>query len=198
MVNKILLEIITITPSITQNNSFAVVLGETRGNRRLPIVIGSSEAQAIAVALENMTPPRPLTHDLIKNLLTTFDISIKEVIISRLLDGIFFSQLVCEREGQEEIVDSRTSDAIALAIRYGCPIYIYSSILDSAGMELMDMEEDTAEELQEREQPEETSVSDFSVYTSKELEVLLNEALDNEDYEKAARVRDELNKRRKE
>lgn len=195
MIQKLSLEIITIAPSVAQNQSYTVVLGEVKGTRRLPIVIGGTEAQAIVLALENMTPSRPLTHDLIRNILNTFDVIIREVVISNLVDGIFYAQLVCIKDGEEFIIDSRTSDALALAVRYGCPIYIYGNILDSVGVEYMDMGDEPAS--REPEPEEEQEGSDYSIYTVKELEVLLNEALSEENYEKAARVRDELNKRGK-
>ena len=139
--NKIELEIVAISQSFTQNHSYAVVLGETIGKRRLPIVIGGSEAQAIAVAMENMNPSRPLTHDLIKSIFDNFDIVLKEVVINNLLDGVFFAKLICLKDRQEFEIDSRSSDAIALAVRFGCPIYTYETILDSAGIIL----EETAE-----------------------------------------------------
>ena len=193
--NKIALEIITIAPSVAQNQSYAVILGEIKGKRRLPIVIGMSEAQAIAMAMENMTPGRPLTHDLIKNILTTFDTSIKEVLINNLLEGVFYAQLICDKDGDEYIIDSRTSDALAMAVRFGCPIYIYSHILDSAGMEYVESEEEGTDEPQDMFEEEEPS--DYGIYTAKELDALLREALESEDYEKAARVRDEMKRRAK-
>lgn len=193
--NKIALEIITIAPSVAQNQSYAVILGEIKGKRRLPIVIGMSEAQAIAMAMENMTPGRPLTHDLIKNILSTFDTSIKEVLINNLLEGVFYAQLICDKDGDEYIIDSRTSDALAMAVRFGCPIYIYSHILDSAGMEYVESEEEGTDEPQDMFEEEEPS--DYGIYTAKELDALLREALESEDYEKAARVRDEMKRRAK-
>jgi uncharacterized protein len=193
--NKIALEIITIAPSVAQNQSYAVILGEIKGKRRLPIVIGMSEAQAIAMAMENMTPGRPLTHDLIKNILTTFDTTIKEVLINNLLEGVFYAQLICDKDGDEYIIDSRTSDALAMAVRFGCPIYIYSHIMDSAGMEYVESEEDDSGEPQDIFEEEEPS--DYGIYTAKELDALLREALESEDYEKAARVRDEMKRRAK-
>jgi bifunctional DNase/RNase len=196
--NKLALQIINITPSVAQNQSYAVVLGEIRGNRRLPIVIGMAEAQAIAMALENMIPPRPLTHDLIKNILTTFDIHVREVLINNLVEGVFYSQLICDKDGEEYIIDSRTSDALAIAVRYGCPIYIYSHIMDSAGVELMESEEDESDEIASAGKYEmEEEPSDYSIYTSAELDAILKEALESEDYEKAARIRDEMKKRGK-
>lgn len=197
--NKIPLEIITITTSVSQNNSFVVILAEPKGKRRLPIVVGNTEAQSIVVAMERMNPKRPLTHDLMKNLMMTYDIQLKEVIVSRVIEGIFFSQLVCERNGQEEVIDSRTSDAIALAIRFNCPIFTYTSIMDSVGVELevfeeeVDMESD--DEIFEASTVD-NPVSDWSMYSAGELEKLLNDSLEKEEYEKAAFIRDEIDKRK--
>ncbi len=194
---KIELEIINITQGFTQHNSYAVVLGELKGKRRLPIVIGAAEAQAIAVAIENMPPVRPLTHDLFKSVMESFSIQLREVIISNLMDGVFYSKLVCSSEMAELEIDSRTSDAIALAIRFGCPIYIYDEILDASGILLMEEPAEQFEETDQLEKPQTTTESkqDYAVYTNKELEKLLDESIQNEDYEKAAKIRDELNKR---
>lgn len=197
--NKIPLEIVTITTSVSQNNSFVVILAEPKGKRRLPIVVGNTEAQSIVVAMERMNPKRPLTHDLMRNLMMTYDIQLKEVIVSRVIEGIFFSQLVCERDGQEEVIDSRTSDAIALAIRFNCPIFTYTSIMDSVGVELELLEEDV--EMEEDEDYVEASTvenpsSKWSMYSAGELEKMLNDSLENEEYEKAAFIRDEMDKRK--
>jgi hypothetical protein len=196
--DKVELEIINITQGFTQHHSYAVVLGEVKGKRRLPIVIGAAEAQAIAVAIENMPPPRPLTHDLFKTMMETFHIFLSEIVITNLMDGVFYSKLVCISNGEEYEIDSRTSDAIALAIRFGCPIYIYGNILESSGIVLM--EEATEQEIADELSSINTSTAkkekaDYTIYTAKELDKLLNEALANEDYEKAATIRDELNKR---
>lgn len=193
--NKIPLEIITLTTSVTHNNSFVVVLGESKGSRRLPIIIGGSEAQAIVVAMENMTPGRPLTHDLLKNVMLTYDIVLKEVIINRFVEGIFFSQLICERDGQEEVIDSRTSDAIAIALRFNCPVYTYSSIIDAAGVE-MELLEEQDEQDESAEEQEDVTMSAYGFTSTEELEKMLLEALENEDYEKAAAIRDELDHRK--
>lgn len=199
MMNKIPLEIVTITTSVSQNNSFVVILAEPKGKRRLPIVVGNTEAQSIVVAMERMNPKRPLTHDLMKNLMMTYDIHLREVIVSRVIEGIFFSQLVCERNGQEEVIDSRTSDAIALAIRFNCPIFTYSSIMDSVGVELELLEEvsdfDNEEEIVETSTIEQSG-STWSMYNTTELEKMLNDSLENEEYEKAAFIRDEIDKRK--
>src|SRR5215218_4467067 len=135
---KIELEIVALSHSITQTHSYAVVMGEVNGLRRLPIVIGGFEAQAIAVALEKMQPSRPLTHDLMKNFMSAFNVDLTEIIISDLQEGIFYSKLVCVSEHDTVEIDSRTSDALALAVRFGCPIYTYENILESAGILMED------------------------------------------------------------
>ena len=189
---KIELEIVALSHSITQSNSYAVILGEVGGARRLPIVIGGFEAQAIAVALENMHPSRPLTHDLMKNFMTSFDIALQEVYICDLQEGIFYSKLVCFTANDTIEIDSRTSDALALAVRFGCPIYVYENILDHAGV---------ASEHVQTEAPtpiENTPInkgSDLSSLTLSELNELLNEVLEQEDYIKAIDIRDEIAKR---
>ncbi len=206
--DKIELEIINITQGFTQHHSYAVVLGEVGGKRRLPIVIGAAEAQAIAIALENMPAARPLTHDLFKTMMDTFSIILSEVVITNLMDGVFYSKLICIFNGEEHEIDSRTSDAIALAIRFSCPIYIYGSILETSGIVLIEEDLEEQEERLEEEQEEKPAsqktkkaktekTEDYSIYTFKELEKLLNDSLTNEDYEKAAQIRDELNKREK-
>ncbi|MEZ4911244.1 MAG: DUF151 domain-containing protein [Saprospiraceae bacterium] len=188
--NKIRLDIMALSHSVTQSHNYAVVLGEEFGKRRLPIVIGGFEAQAIAVALENMTPNRPLTHDLFKSTLETFDINLKEVIINNLVDGIFYAQLICELKGLSEIIDARTSDAIALAVRYNCPIYTYESILESAGVILEEEDNASAAKTPKRASTENMSIS--------VLENKLKEALEKEDYERAAELRDIINSRKNE
>jgi len=188
---KIELEIVALSHSVTQSHNYAVVLGEMNGNRRLPIVIGGFEAQAIAVAMERMIPNRPLTHDLFKNTLDTFDIELKEVIINNLLDGIFYAQLVCEREGEEFVIDSRTSDAIAMAVRFKSPISTFDFIMEQAGVVL----EEDDEQLEKSIIPEDVNMDSFDQYSLKALKQLLDDVLQNEDYEKAALIRDEINKR---
>lgn len=193
---KLELEIVALSHSVTQSHNYAVVLGEIEGNRRLPIVIGGFEAQAIAVAMERMTPNRPLTHDLFKNTLDTFDIDLKEVIINNLLDGIFYAQLVCVREGQEFVIDSRTSDAIAMAVRFKAPLFTFDFVMEQAGVVLD--EADEKEEGLEEEMPEVAESADpdsFENYSIKALNQMLNDVLATEDYEKAALIRDELKKR---
>ncbi|MDG1422674.1 MAG: bifunctional nuclease family protein [Flavobacteriaceae bacterium] len=193
-----------ISYSQTQSGAYALVLSEMEGKRTLPIIIGAFEAQSIAIALEKeIRPPRPLTHDLFKTFSERFHITVKQIIIHKLVDGIFFSSLVCERDGVEEIIDTRTSDAIAIAIRFLAPIYTYENILDKAGIYLKVEEEISIKEILEPEtihvNLEETDStkheSDFSVFTIKELQQQLNDAVSNEDYETAAKVRDEISKR---
>jgi len=201
-VKKIELEIINITQGFTHHHSYAVVLGEIKGKRRLPIVIGGTEAQAIAIALENMPPARPLTHDLFKTVMDTFHVALSEIIITNLLDGVFYSKLICIFNGEEYEIDSRTSDAIALAIRFNCPIYIYGNILDNSGLILMEETNPEIDEIEDVILDAVSSVSekdktDYTIYTYKELSKMLDEALANENYEKAATIRDELNKREK-
>ena len=197
---KIELEIVALSHSITQTHSYAVVLGEVNGLRRLPIVIGGFEAQAIAVALEKMQPSRPLTHDLMKNFMTAFTIDLHEIIICDLQEGIFYSKLVCSSEKDTVEIDSRTSDALALAVRFGCPIYTYENILDSAGIL---MEETTGKKKKSKESKEvaveETGGSneDLKTMTLEELNTLLNEVLESEDYIRAIAIRDEINNRKK-
>lgn len=197
---KIELEIVALSHSITQTHSYAVVMGEVNGLRRLPIVIGGFEAQAIAVALEKMQPSRPLTHDLMKNFMTAFNIELHEVIICDLQEGIFYSKLVCSSENDTVEIDSRTSDALALAVRFGCPIYTYENILDSAGIL---MEETTGKKKKSKDDPVEeteekvTSNEDLKSLSVEELNELLNEVLEHEDYIKAIAIRDEINSRKK-
>jgi len=199
---KIELEIVALSHSITQTHSYAVVLGEVNGLRRLPIVIGGFEAQAIAVALEKMQPSRPLTHDLMKNFMTAFNIDLHEIIICDLQEGIFYSKLVCSSENDTVEIDSRTSDALALAVRFGCPIYTYENILDSAGIL---MEETTGKKKKTKEAKEvtveepsgSTGNEDLKTMTLEELNTLLNDVLESEDYIRAIAIRDEINNRKK-
>lgn len=189
MVDKIKLEIIALSHSVTQSHNYAVVLGEVGGSRRLPIVIGGFEAQAIAVALESMTPNRPLTHDLFKNTLEVFSIQLKEVVINNLLDGIFYAQLICEQDGNIHYIDARTSDAISMAVRFECPIYTFKFIMESAGVILDD--EEQSKKTPSR--PKTNSLEDMDLSS---LEKLLQESLDKEDYEKAAQIRDIITSRK--
>lgn len=177
--------------SVTQSHNYAVILGEENGKRRLPIIIGGFEAQAIAVALENMNPNRPLTHDLFKNTLDAFNIELKEVVINNLLDGIFFAQLICEQHGNVIQIDARTSDAIAMAVRYECPIYTYEFIMESAGV-ILD-EEDEQKPAGKPKKSKAETIEDMSLSS---LEKLLEAALAREDYEKAAQIRDVINNKK--
>ena len=189
--DKIKLEILGLSSSQSQSGSFALVLGESDGNRRLPIIIGMFEAQAIAIEIEKIVPNRPMTHDLFKAFSHNFDIDIKEVYISDLKEGVFFARIICEHNGKVFEIDSRPSDAIAIGLRFNVDFYTNESIMTEAGIVLTDEYE---EEITQTETPksESTSIEDLS---SSELEKLLTDALDKEDYEKAARIRDVLNKR---
>jgi uncharacterized protein len=196
---KIELEIIALSHSITQSHSYAVVLGESGGTRRLPIVIGGFEAQAIAVALEKMFPSRPLTHDLMKNMLDQFEITLQEVIINNLSEGIFYAQLVCRHGNDVLEIDSRTSDAIALAVRFDCPIYTYEFILETAGIHLEDSAEEALIDPLKKIAKKETNETpdDLSKQTLHELNDLMQKYIEQEDYEKAISIRDEISRRKK-
>lgn len=198
-----------ISYSQTQNGAYALILNEVGGERKLPIVIGAFEAQSIAIALEKeIKPPRPLTHDLFKNFSDRFEIVVKQVIIHKLVDGVFYSSLICERDGIEEIIDARTSDAIALALRFNAPIFTYKNILDKAGIYLKadekqrEQEEKDEEEIIEEELLKEEielkseKNADYKKMSLEELNELLSQAVNQEDYEKAARLRDEISKRK--
>ncbi|MEO6135809.1 MAG: bifunctional nuclease family protein [Ginsengibacter sp.] len=189
---KIELEIVALSHSITQTHSYAVVLGEVNGLRRLPIVIGGFEAQAIAVALERMQPSRPLTHDLMKNFMLAFNVELHEIIINDLQEGIFYSKLVCSTDKDTVEIDSRTSDAVALAVRFGCPIFTYDNILDSAGI-LMEEDDKKKKVLVSHTESDGDDLKNLSLL---ELEKLLTEVLEHEDYIKAASIRDEIKTRK--
>ncbi len=190
---KIELEIVALSHSITQTHSYAVVLGEINGLRRLPIVIGGFEAQAIAVALERMSPSRPLTHDLMKNFMMAFNVDLHEVVINDLQEGIFYSKLVCSSANDTVEIDSRTSDALALAVRFGCPIYTYDTILDQAGIL---MEDDGKTKSTSPVTTETGGSDDLKSLSLEELEGLLSEVLDHEDYIRAIAIRDEIKSRK--
>jgi bifunctional DNase/RNase len=199
---KIELEIVALSHSITQTHSYAVVLGEINGLRRLPIVIGGFEAQAIAVALEKMQPSRPLTHDLVKNFMNAFAIDLHEIIICDLQEGIFYSKLVCSSQHDTIEIDSRTSDALALAVRFGCPIYTYENILESAGILMEDTGTGTGKKKKAKqevvvEDQGNTGNEDLKTMTLEELDILLGEVLESEDYIRAIAIRDEINNRKK-
>lgn len=192
---KIELEIVALSHSITQTHSYAVVLGEVNGLRRLPIVIGGFEAQAIAVALERMSPSRPLTHDLMKNFMLAFNVELHEVIINDLQEGIFYSKLVCSSANDTVEIDSRTSDALALAVRFGCPVYTYESILEQAGILMED--DGKKKKVQTVNNPEPAGGNDdLKTMSLEELNTLLNEVLEQEDYLKAIAIRDEIKTRK--
>lgn len=186
---KIELDIIALHHSVGQNPNYAMVLGEVEGNRRLPIVIGAFEAQAIVVAMENMSPNRPLTHDLFKNTIDTFEIELREIVINNLLEGIFYSRLICVRGDDVFEIDSRTSDAVALAVRFDCPIYVYDFILEEAGIVY-----DKGEQPEEKPKRPERKLG-YEDYNLEELNDMLQKVLEEEDYEKAAKIRDEINSR---
>jgi uncharacterized protein len=203
---KIALDIVGLQPSMTQTHNYAVVLGERHGSRRLPIIIGGFEAQAIAVAVERMLPNRPLTHDLFKNALDTFGVDIQEVIISNLLDGVFYARLICLKDGVPYEIDSRTSDALAMAVRFSCPIYTYEFILEAAGVVLEESE-------QKADAPRTGGTKgggnrgggggsrsegrgSLTHLSLDELNRMLSEVLQNEDYEQAAAIRDEMARRK--
>lgn len=212
-----------ISYSHTQNGAYALILNEVDGERKLPIVIGAFEAQAIAIAIEeDLKPPRPLTHDLFKTFCDRFAIVVKQVIIHKLVDGVFFSSIICERDGVEEIIDARTSDAISLALRFDAPIFTYQNILDKAGIYLREQEEADAKDLNYDDEDDDYDSdeddhdnneqlndvideflkivpsekrNEFADYSLQELNDMLENAVQNEDYEKAARLRDELSNR---
>ena len=197
--NLVQLLINGISYSQTQNGAYALILSEIEGERKLPIVIGTNEAQSIAIAIEKeIKPPRPLTHDLFKNFCIRFDIKIKQVIIHKLVDGVFYSSVICERDGIEEIIDSRSSDAIALAIRFEAPIYTYENILEKAGV-VLKVEKQTDEKSLLKQlfadESSEASTTDLQEKSKKELEELLKIAIQNENYESAAKIRDEISNR---
>jgi len=200
---KVRLEIVGLSYSQTQSGAYALVLGESSGSRRLPIIIGGFEAQAIAIELEKMSPSRPLTHDLFKSFAQTFDITVTEVLIYNLVEGIFYAKLICTDGTREVEIDARTSDAIALAVRFSCEIYTYEFILKSAGIVLDDDIEvssvtEPASSVSEVKESSKGSDSDeYKAKSSEELKSMLQTALDEEKYEMASKIRDELNQRKK-
>ena len=195
--DKVELRFLRITYSHTHAGAYALILSEVEGDRRLPIIIGGVEAQAIAIQVENIKPARPLTHDLFKNVSDTLSINLKEVIINDLVEGIFHAKLVLEQNGQEVEIDARSSDAIALALRFDCPIFTYEFILSAAGLKVEEGEEAEAESASEgsskgKGKSDKKSAASMTV---EELRTKLEEALDNEDYERASKIRDEIKKR---
>lgn len=192
---KIRLEIIGMSYSQSQSGAYALILGEREGKRRLPIIIGGFEAQSIAIELEKIKTPRPLTHDLFKTFAESFNIVITEVIINKFQEGVFYAILVCSDGTSELEIDSRTSDAIALGLRFNCPIFTYESIMNAAGI-LMEEDQDSSRSDEPLQDIPSTQESSYSDYSREELNQMLQSAVENEEYEKASRIRDELNKRK--
>jgi len=191
---KIRLEIIGMSYSQSQTGAYALILGEKNGKRRLPIIIGGFEAQAIAIELEKIKTPRPLTHDLFKYFADAFGIEVREIVINKFHEGVFYAQLVCSDGSRVEEVDSRTSDAIAIALRFNCPIYTYEDIMKAASI-MVEEDTDTSVALNPESQPKFTPKQEFSGLSVEELKETLHAAIENEEYEKASRIRDELNHR---
>jgi uncharacterized protein len=190
---KVKLNVLGLSVSQTQTGAYALVLSEEKGDRRIPIIIGPVEAQAIAIQLEGLRPPRPLTHDLFRNVAVAFQIDLIEVLIYKLEEGIFFSELICEQNGSRVAIDSRTSDAVALALRFQCPIYTSEEILRKAGI-VIEMADQAEELVSEEEGSDETG---YSYYSVSELDMLLKKAIENENYEQASEIRDEITRRNK-
>ena len=194
---KIRLEIVGMSYSQSQSGAYALILGVAGEKRRLPIIIGGFEAQAIAIELEKMKPTRPLTHDLFKNFASHFDVNVKEVVINKFEEGIFYSKLVCEQFGKISEIDSRTSDAVALAIRFECPIYALEEIIEEAGI-VMDDDPAVGEGAVSIEEDETKSTrGKYNDYMLEELEDMLKKSVSDEDYEEASRLRDEIKRRKK-
>lgn len=193
---KVRLEIVGLSYSQTQSGAYALVLGESAGSRRLPIIIGGFEAQAIAIELEKMTPTRPLTHDLFKSFAETFSIDITEILIYNLVEGIFYAKLICTDGTKDVEIDARTSDAIALAVRFNCPIFTYEFILKSAGIVLDDESLPTLEQIAAPMEEITNSENEYQSKSTEELKNSLQSALDNEQYELASKIRDEINTRK--
>lgn len=192
---KIGLDIVGLSYSQTQSGAYALVLAEQEGSRRLPIIIGGFEAQAIAIELEDMTPSRPLTHDIFKSFAESFQIQIQEVLIYNLIEGIFYAKLICSKDGKTEEIDTRTSDAVALAVRFKCPIFTYEFILDNAGIVLEEGEEEDDKAKSESKHPAPAKEKSKKQVSLAELQEKLQSAIDKEDYELASKIRDEINKR---
>ncbi len=193
---RVKLTVTGISYSQTQSGAYALILNEENGDRRIPIIIGGFEAQAIVIKLENLDPPRPLTHDLFKKFADEFSISVIEVMIYKLEEGVFFSKLVCNNGVKEYSIDSRTSDAVALALRFDCPIFITEEILEKAGITVNQSDTDTTSSAE----PDNvfTNVSDkYSSYSDEELYKMIDDSVKTEDYERAASIRDEIEKRKK-
>ena len=196
---KIKLEILGLSSSQSQTGSFALVLGETEGNRRLPIIIGMFEAQAIAIEIEKIIPNRPMTHDLFKSFANNFHFTVEEIVISDLKEGVFFAKIVCSDGLKRSEIDARPSDAIAIGLRFDSPIYTYENILAEAGIVLTDEQEEDEPKVEQKSRSRKEPVSrkgeDLKNYSVDKLNEILREAIDKEDYERAAKIRDELSKR---
>ena len=192
---RVKLKVLGISYSQTQSGAYALVLIEEAGERRIPIIIGGFEAQAIVIKLENLDPPRPLTHDLFKSFADEFNIKVSEVFIYKLEEGVFYSTLVCSNGEKEFSIDSRTSDAVALALRFNCPIYITENILEKAGI-VINPSESTINPISEKDNLYETEAGKYDSYSDDELYRMIDEAIKTEDYERAASIRDEIEKRR--
>lgn len=190
---KILLEITGMSYSHSQSGAYALILGEVNGARRLPIIIGGFEAQSIAIGLEKMQPARPMTHDLMKNFAEFYGIELTEVIIHKFKEGVFHALLICNKDGAVSEIDSRTSDAVALAIRFKCPVYTYEKILSEAGIIMENETDDTKLDEDSTEEEE----NEMSAYLTSELEEMLKAAVENEEYERASLLRDEIQKRKR-
>ncbi len=189
--NSVLLDVIGITYSQSQSSAYALILGVKGDKTRLPIIIGEAEAQSIVIAIEGHETRRPLTHDLFKTFATSFDINITEVLINRFKDGLFYSELHCVKDGEESIIDARTSDAVAIALRFNAPIYANSQVIEEAGIVMDDIEEDN--DIDSNPDFDTDTDIDFERYSITELEQLLNEAIEVEDYTKASILRDIIN-----
>src|SRR4030042_2151986 len=193
---RVKLKVLGISYSQTQSGAYALILVEENGERRVPIIIGGFEAQAIVIKLENLEPPRPLTHDLFRSFASEFNITIIEVMIYKLEEGVFYSRLLCNNGEKELSIDSRTSDAVALALRFGCPIYITEEILEKAGITITPAEAETSAEA-DADNLFEAGNSKYDNYSDEELYKMIDEAVKTEDYERAASIRDEIDKRKK-
>jgi hypothetical protein len=193
---RVKLKVTGISYSQTQSGAYALILNEENGDRRIPIIIGGFEAQAIVIKLENLDPPRPLTHDLFKRFADEFNISVTEVMIYKLEEGVFFSKLVCSSGDKEYSIDSRTSDAVALALRFNCPIFIAEDILDKAGITVNPADSDFPSK-NESDNGIVSESNKYDPYTDEELFKIIDESVKTEDYERAAAVRDEIEKRKK-
>ncbi len=196
MSKKVELQIGDIAPSGSTSGAYALVLSEVSGSRRLPIVIGGTEAQAIAIELEKMTPSRPLTHDLFRSMAHAFNIDIEQVLIYNLVEGIFFAKVIAVLDGQSTEIDARTSDAVAIAVRFNCPIYCEEFILDQAGVSAEEAAAEIQKDDDELEIEELSAIEDPTQLTTDDLQRQLDTAIEKEDYETASRIRDEIQKRK--